>query len=246
MRRLVTDIGWLARQMYAMRGLVEVDVTKPRQLIHEHKEQTGETLSFTAFIANCVAHAVAADKQLHAYRNWRGQLVIFDDVDIGTMVEIDSGEQKIPVGHIIRGADKKTLREIHDEIRAVQAQQMHSYEAQQVKSLTLLPAFIRRFLMWLVFHNPQLSKKWRGTVALTAVGMFGKHGGWGVPALTYTLGITVGGIGQKPGVVDGHIEIREYLSLTLDFDHDIVDGAPAARFAHQLIELIESGYGLCS
>jgi pyruvate/2-oxoglutarate dehydrogenase complex dihydrolipoamide acyltransferase (E2) component len=56
--------------------------------------------------------------------------------------------------------------------------------------------------------------------------------------------ITVGGIGEKPGVVDGHIAIREYLSLTVSFDHDIIDGAPAARFTQQLIDLIESGYGL--
>jgi pyruvate/2-oxoglutarate dehydrogenase complex dihydrolipoamide acyltransferase (E2) component len=39
--------------------------------------------------------------------------------------------------------------------------------------------------------------------------------------------------------------VRKYLSLTLDFDHDIIDGAPAARFAQRLIELIESGEGLC-
>jgi len=28
------------------------------------------------------------------------------------------------------------------------------------------------------------------------------------------------------------------------FDHDVIDGAPATRFTHRLIELIESGYGL--
>jgi hypothetical protein len=32
--------------------------------------------------------------------------------------------------------------------------------------------------------------------------------------------------------------------MTLLFDHDIVDGAPAARFTQRLKELIESGYGL--
>jgi hypothetical protein len=32
--------------------------------------------------------------------------------------------------------------------------------------------------------------------------------------------------------------------LTVLFDHDIVDGAPAARFTRRLVELIESGYGL--
>jgi hypothetical protein len=28
------------------------------------------------------------------------------------------------------------------------------------------------------------------------------------------------------------------------FDHDVIDGAPAARFVRRLVELIESGYGL--
>ena len=56
--------------------------------------------------------------------------------------------------------------------------------------------------------------------------------------------ITLGGIGEKPGVVDGHIAIRDYLSLTISFDHDIIDGAPAARFTQRLKDLIESGYDL--
>jgi pyruvate/2-oxoglutarate dehydrogenase complex dihydrolipoamide acyltransferase (E2) component len=34
------------------------------------------------------------------------------------------------------------------------------------------------------------------------------------------------------------------LDLTVAFDHDVVDGAPAARFVKRLVELIESGYGL--
>jgi len=28
------------------------------------------------------------------------------------------------------------------------------------------------------------------------------------------------------------------------FNHDLIDGAPAARFTRRLVELIESGYGL--
>ena len=51
-------------------------------------------------------------------------------------------------------------------------------------------------------------------------------------------------LATKPGVVDGHIVIRDYLCMTLSFDHRITDGGPAARFANRLKELIESGYGL--
>ena len=40
-------------------------------------------------------------------------------------------------------------------------------------------------------------------------------------------------IGVKPGVVDGHIAIREYLSLTISFNHELIDGAPAAHFTEQ-------------
>jgi pyruvate/2-oxoglutarate dehydrogenase complex dihydrolipoamide acyltransferase (E2) component len=54
----------------------------------------------------------------------------------------------------------------------------------------------------------------------------------------------VGGIGQKPEVVDGQIALRDYLSLTVSFDHNMIDGAPAARFTERLKDLIESGYGL--
>jgi pyruvate/2-oxoglutarate dehydrogenase complex dihydrolipoamide acyltransferase (E2) component len=56
--------------------------------------------------------------------------------------------------------------------------------------------------------------------------------------------LIVGGIARKPAVVEDHIEPREMLSLTVIFDHDVVDGAPAARFVQRLVELIESGYGL--
>ena len=45
-------------------------------------------------------------------------------------------------------------------------------------------------------------------------------------------------------LVDGQIEAHDILSLTLSFDHDIIDGAPATRFSQRLKDLIESGYGL--
>ena len=59
-----------------------------------------------------------------------------------------------------------------------------------------------------------------------------------------SLDIALGGIAEKPGVIDGRIEIREYLCVTLSFDHDVIDGAPAARFTQRFKELIETGYGL--
>ena len=91
---------------------------------------------------------------------------------------------------------------------------------------------------------PRLQKNYGGTVGVTAVGMFGKGSGWGIPTAAHTLDITLGGISEKPVVLDGRLETREYLNMTISMDHDIIDGAPATRFASRLKELIESGYGL--
>jgi pyruvate/2-oxoglutarate dehydrogenase complex dihydrolipoamide acyltransferase (E2) component len=56
--------------------------------------------------------------------------------------------------------------------------------------------------------------------------------------------LIVGGIARKPAVIGEHVEPRDILDLTVAFDHDVVDGAPAARFVKRLVGLIESGYGL--
>jgi hypothetical protein len=129
-----------------------------------------------------------------------------------------------------------------DEIRSIQAKPGRSEQQSTLVALApRLPRFVRLFFFWVVKKNPHWFKSFEGTVVVTSVGMFGKSGGWGIGFLpTHTLGLTVGGIAQKPGVHEGRIEVREYLNLTLSFDHDIVDGAPAARFTRKLIELIET------
>ena len=243
-RRLMVDGGRLARQKHLIHGLVEMDVTEARRLIREHKESTGEALSFTAFIMACLGRAVDMNKHMQAYRTWREKLVIFDDVDVNTMFEVEVDGRKIIRPHIIRAVNKKSLRDIHEEIRAFQAEHEHGREANFIGWFVLLPAFIRRFFLGILFKNPKLLKEMNGTVSLTAVGMFGTGGGWGIPVSNHTLQITLGGISEKPALLSGQIENREYLCVTISIDHDIVDGAPAARFIQRLKELVEDCYGI--
>jgi pyruvate/2-oxoglutarate dehydrogenase complex dihydrolipoamide acyltransferase (E2) component len=83
-----------------------------------------------------------------------------------------------------------------------------------------------------------------GTVGLTALGMAARGGGWGLAPAGQSLLLVVGGIARKPAVIGERVEPRDILSLTVGFDHDVVDGAPAARFIHRLTDLIESGHRL--
>jgi pyruvate/2-oxoglutarate dehydrogenase complex dihydrolipoamide acyltransferase (E2) component len=89
-----------------------------------------------------------------------------------------------------------------------------------------------------------LIKDYYGTVLVTNVGMFGKGSGWGIPVPNHSLQLTLGTVAEKPGVVNHRVEVCQYLSLTISFDHDIMDGAPVARFTGRLSKLVEKGYGL--
>lgn len=241
----MVDGGRMGRQRHTVHGLVEFDVTEARAAIRRHKAETGETLSFTAFVAACLGQAVDANKYLHACRDWRGRLVLFDEVDVNTLFEVEVDGKKSIRPHILRGVNKRPFRQIHDEIRAFQAEHRNSEESKMIERFVMLPGFARRLFYLVLFKNPHVLKRMYGTVMLSAVGMFGAGGGWALPVPNGTLQVTLGGIAEKPGVVGGRIAIREYLSVTVSFDHDIVDGAPAARFIQRFKEFVERGYGLC-
>ena len=250
-RRLLSLMMSSVQRKRMIHGLIEVDVTRARRYLREHKTKTGETLSFTAFITSCLAQAVDENKSLHACRKGKKRLVLFDEVDVATQVEREVGGQKQNITCIVRAANKKTFREIHHEFRTAQVEDVEKAwtASRAFHWILFLPILLFRISWWIFWQvrdtNPSVQKKYGGTVGISSVGMmFGKGAGWGIPIAYHTLDITLGGIAEKPGVVDGRIEPREYLCMTLSMNHDIIDGAPAARFTMRLKELIESGFGL--
>jgi pyruvate/2-oxoglutarate dehydrogenase complex dihydrolipoamide acyltransferase (E2) component len=246
-RRLMAAAYRATQHKPMIHGLLEVDVTRAREFLRKHKANTGEALSFTAFLIACLAKAVDEHKAMQAVCFGSKRLILFDDVDVLTDIERDVADQKYIIPTIIRAANHKTVSGLHDEIRA--AQRADVKNVRKRFPFLFLPAVLSRPFLWafgwIGRRRPRLWKETIGTVEISAVGMFGNGAGWGIPpAPATTLMVTVGGIGDKPVVVDGHAAVQEYLSLTISFDHDIVDGAPAARFTQRLKELIESSYGL--
>ena len=78
-----------------------------------------------------------------------------------------------------------------------------------------------------------------GTFTITNYGAIG--GIFGTPIINYpeVAILGVGRIKDMPVVRDGKIEIRKILSLSLSFDHRVVDGAEAARFLNTVIGHLE-------
>jgi pyruvate dehydrogenase E2 component (dihydrolipoamide acetyltransferase) len=54
----------------------------------------------------------------------------------------------------------------------------------------------------------------------------------------------VGRIQDKPVAINGLLEIRPMMTLSLSFDHRAMDGAPAAAFLTELKQILESPFEL--
>ena len=224
--------------------ITEVDVSKPRQLIREQAERTGEQLSLTAYITACLSRAVSQHHQCNAMR--RGNKVLYlEDVTVSVLVERDFNSEKTPEPVGIASAQTKSVSEIHQEIRAATSSlKKHLGALSGMGWMRFIPSFLLRFCIRMASRSVAIVKRY-GVVSVTSIGMFGTGAMWPVPLSGATVTLGVGSIVLRPVVVggeaDGRIEEREHLCLTIALNHDLIDGAPGARFATTLAEILSSG-----
>ena len=250
-RKLVVDLMEQASKKHHVKGIITLDITDPRKIFRNYKEKTGNSLSFTGWIIACVGKAVSKHKEINSYKK-RNKIYTFDDFDVGIIMERELGGKRVPTKYIIRRADKKGFKEIHDEIRSVQAKKsdspvLGSKKDKATRTLSFfasLPRFLRKIVWWYINNNPPLRKKFLGTATITSVGMFARIGGWAIVISSETLHVMIGGISKRPVVVNNKVEVRECVDLTLMVDHVVVDGAPFTRFVQTLTEVVEGGHGL--
>ena len=244
-REFVIDVMVPAERKHMIHVLFEADVTDVLEYREKKKIEGATAPSITAFIIKCVADAAMINKRIAALRFASRKLAIFDDMHVSCNVEEEIDGQNQPMGLVVRQANRKNITEIHDEIRSY-ATEGFKEQIEPLKKFAKLPGFLRSVFISSMLFNPNKIVKQGFNIIVTSMGMFGAGGGHIIPYQHCSLCISIGGITRKPGIVDDRIEAREYLSITATFDHDITDGAPAARFAQDLKEYIERGHGLLS
>ncbi|TAH50460.1 MAG: dehydrogenase, partial [Chloroflexota bacterium] len=157
-RHVIADGGRIAARRHTVYGMIEVDVTEPRRVLQEYQARTGETLSFTAFIIACLGKALDENKMMHAYRDWRNRLIVFDQVDVNTIIEIEMDGRKVTLPHFLRAVNQRSVRELHTELRAAQRNPEQTREF-GARWFARLPQFVRDIFYWAVYKNPHLLKK---------------------------------------------------------------------------------------
>lgn len=137
---------------------------------------------------------------------------LLPDINIGVAVALEDG-LLVPV---IRNADRLRVSEISDQVRDF---------AERARGQQLTPGELQG-----------------GTFTITNLGSFG------VDAFTPIINppesgiLGVGRIQKKPAVREDAVVVRSLLTLSLTFDHRVIDGAPAAAFLQTVSGYIRDPY----
>ncbi len=247
-RKQIVDFLSVAKGKHTASSILDFDITGIRDELRKARRATKRHASLTGYLLYCFAQAVESNKMVQAYRKGN-KLVVFDDVDISTMVERTVNGVTVPVSYILRKANAKSVFDISDEIMAAKrgdgTDLIDSKEMQQKKNFIAVVkrvGFLRRWFLNRMFKDPFLKKKYNGTVGFSSMGMFSHElTGWVVPITPQVLSAMVGGIREVPGIIDGKIAICEMACITISMDHDILDGAQTARFIEKFRKLLKKG-----
>jgi pyruvate/2-oxoglutarate dehydrogenase complex dihydrolipoamide acyltransferase (E2) component len=239
-RQAVAANSAIAREKSMIHLVTEVDITPARQLIAEHRIRTGEGLSLTAYVVTCIARALADFPELNAFRSGR-HLIVLEDVTVSVAFEREIDGESVPEPIAIQAINRKSYRQVHDELRAAQSRTDEPIGSAMGTAWTrFIPGFLLRTVTRLAYRDVGVWMQ-HGVVGVTSVGMFGIGPMWLVPLASSTITVSVGSIAKRPTLADGSVQEREHLCLTLTFDHEVVDGAPAARLTSRFAEILSSG-----
>lgn len=244
LRRVIVDVGAASGRRHAIPAWFSADITEARERLRGQGQP-----SITVYVVGSLARTVTRHPRLNAARDLRGRIVIFDDVDVNISVEVETGGQPFPMNHVLRSAQSRPLEDLHNEVQAVKSDPEQSPTTglgAPLRAYLAIPAPLRSRLLGSVRRFPDRQKALMGTVGLTSVGMYGQGGGGlGLPFLVHTLDVLIGGLETRPGYdANGILGPRQHLWISVQVDHDIVDGAPMARFLADFRHDLEQGRAL--
>lgn len=189
----------------------ELDVTLLGDRRRALAERTGtEPLSPLAFIAHAVVRVLPRFPQMNAcVDDESGEMILKGKVHLGIAVATDEG-LVVPV---LRDATRHGAGELAAMIGEL---------AERARAGKLGPAEMRG-----------------ATFTITSLGKLG--GLMATPIINYPASAILGvhAIRTLPRYVDNALTARSVVNLSLSLDHRIVDGFEAARFMHEVKEILE-------
>lgn len=195
----------------------EVDMTNAIQLRQALMERITRKTGYRLSYTEIIIKSVAHALTLHPMLNasLNGNVIeLHSDVNIGLAVAIPNG-LVVPV---IRNADKFGFAELTEESKLL---------AKKARDNKITPSDLQG-----------------GTFTISNLGMYAVDSFTPIINQPESAILGVGRIKEQVVSINGKIEARPFMSLSLSFDHRVIDGAPAAHFLTDLKEILENPYEL--
>jgi len=202
---------------------------------------SGKRVTVTAILLKAIAIAQRTHPASRSALLPWGRTVTFHDIVAGFTVERFVGTQPTVFFGAIDGPDRKPIDQIADELRQYAERGLDEVPHLDIQNrFQNMPWLFRRFILWLGQNYPMVRLQHMG--ATFGLSSLGKHGVKAViPPCVSTSTFGVGEVEQRAVVKDGNVVVRPIMTLTLNFDHRLIDGAPAARFLRDIKMLVEGG-----
>ena len=200
-------------------SFVEADITGLvawRDKIKESfKTHHGFSFTYTPILVNAVIKALKKHPQLNVSLLPNNQLVLKKYLNIGVATALPDGNLIVPV---VKDADFKSITNLATEIFDLTS---------RARKNQLKPG-----------------ETAEGTFTITNLGQTGNISGTPIINQPESAILAVGAIKKKPGVVNNNgdmaIGIRDIMTLSLSYDHRIIDGSLGGAFLTSVAEELEN------
>src|SRR5262245_20986509 len=240
-RRKVAVGSWRPSRDGRIYARMEIDATQMIEYATSMSASSGVRVTITHVVGKAVAAGLRAVPAFNA-RVVFGRVVPYPRVDIGFAVDVDGGDDLVPV--TIRRVDAMSTVQIASEI-AERAGRVRSGGDRDFATSTTWVRLVPRILVRPAFAFVSLwngGLGWRalgqpgfplGGAMVSNVGSLGLEEGYlaPLPFARCPLYLCIGAVRDRPVVIDGEVKVRPVAVLTATSDHRIVDGAHAAKLA---------------
>ncbi len=217
--------------------MTDVDATR----LKAARADSDGTLSYVSFVVKAAADVVTKypDTRAVLRDGLRPKLAVIEEVHAKVLFDKTVDGQRCVVSGIVTSAQSHSVFEIQDTIDTYKNAAVDEYGPfRQLCRIQRLPLPVLRMVYRVLLRNPVRRSALQGTFAVTSIGH--EQVRTIFPMISGPLGFGIGHIADAPIVRDDRLTIAPVFTLSLTFDHRVLDGAMASEVLADVKERLES------
>lgn len=251
--RKVAIASWISPRDPQTFGLLKFEADELIKYIERFREKYDKKLTPTHIVGKALGITIRENSEINGYVVGNN-LYKRDEIDVFFQVALDE-EGKDLSGLVIKDADKSSLSDIIDSMRA-QASQLRAGKDKNFnkikRKVSKTPNFVLRYFLNFVDFVLYRLNIWSpilgvqpdpfGTAMVTNVSNFGVEMGFvPIPAISKVpLILAVFSVKEEAVVKNGEVLVKNMITIGATLDHRVIDGVYGGKIVKSLKKYIEN------